>query len=144
MYGEDGPPNDPRHIALLALLFREPESDESAHLGGPGLRSRLPEPAILVERTGDPACCAMLDSFLLEFDVRVEPVTFEQARQAREAFRMFGKGTSRAAELRGLLLLRIGEGVQRRSAVQGERFQPNGSAPGYGVKNPGVSAGSIA
>ncbi len=83
--------------ALLALLLREPESDEFARLIEEAPVTRLSaatylEAAMFVESRGDPVCRAMLDSFLVEFDVRVEPVTFEQARQAREAFRMFGKG----------------------------------------------------
>jgi ribonuclease VapC len=39
----------------------------------------------------------MLDAFLAEFSVRLEPVTVEQVRIAREAFQLFGKGMHAAA-----------------------------------------------
>jgi hypothetical protein len=38
----------------------------------------------------------MLDSFLEEFSIRVEPVTVEQGRLALQAFNWFGKGKHRA------------------------------------------------
>ena len=34
----------------------------------------------------------MLDTFLEEFSIRLEPVTVERIRPARQAFRSFGKG----------------------------------------------------
>jgi len=38
----------------------------------------------------------MLDTFLAEFSVRIEPVTAEQALLARHAFVLFGKGRHKA------------------------------------------------
>ena len=38
----------------------------------------------------------MLDTFLGEFSIRIEPVTAEQAFLARQAFVLFGKGRHKA------------------------------------------------
>jgi len=55
------------------------------------------EAAIYVDRNGDEIRRAMLDTFLGEFEIRIEPVTAEQALLARQAFVLFGKGRHRAA-----------------------------------------------
>jgi len=87
--------------ALLAILLREPEAEtlaramENADAVQISAASYL-EAAIIVDRHGDEVRRAMLDTFLDEFDVRIEPVTVEQARIARQAFRAFGKGPHRA------------------------------------------------
>jgi ribonuclease VapC len=38
----------------------------------------------------------MLDTFLAEFSIQIEPVTAEQALLARQAFVLFGKGRHKA------------------------------------------------
>jgi ribonuclease VapC len=45
-----------------------------------------------IERLADTVRKAMFEDVLREFEIRVEPVTFEQASAARQAFRDFGKG----------------------------------------------------
>ena len=40
-----------------------------------------------------------LDAFLQEAEVEIEPVTIEQARLAREAYRDYGKGSGHPARL---------------------------------------------
>jgi ribonuclease VapC len=83
--------------ALMAILLQEPEAEvfsralEAAPIVRLSIVSYL-ETAIVVDRRGDPVRSAMLDEFLLEFNVRLEPVTVDQGRLAREAFRAFGKG----------------------------------------------------
>jgi ribonuclease VapC len=54
------------------------------------------EAARYVDRNGDEVRRAMLDTFLREFSIRIEPVTAEQAMLARQAFVLFGKGRHKA------------------------------------------------
>jgi ribonuclease VapC len=83
--------------ALLAILLREAEAEtfagaiENAGTVRLSVASYL-EAAIFVDRHGDEVRRAMLDTFLAEFSIKLEPVSVEQARLAREAFRLFGKG----------------------------------------------------
>lgn len=83
--------------ALLAILLREDEAERIALLIAQELTVRLSvagylEAAIFVERNGGSVQKAMLDQFVEEFAIRLEPVTIDQIRLAREGFRMFGKG----------------------------------------------------
>lgn len=83
--------------ALLAILLRELEAAdfaraiENAESVSMSVASYV-EAAIFVDRNGDEVRRAMLDTFLEEFSIALEPVTVEQARKAREAFQLFGKG----------------------------------------------------
>lgn len=83
--------------ALLAILLREPEAEEFARAIERADVVRLSvagylEAALFVDRHGDEVRRAQFDTFLAEFSIRLEPVTAEQGRMAREAFRAFGKG----------------------------------------------------
>jgi ribonuclease VapC len=75
--------------ALLAVLMDEPEVYRFSAAG-------YVEAAIFVERRGDPLRRAMLDRFVAEYEIRIEPVTVEQAMFARQAFVLFGKGRHKA------------------------------------------------
>ena len=83
--------------ALLAILLWEPEAAtfakaiEDTDSVCMSVASYL-EAAIFVDRHGDEVRRAMLDTFLEEFSIRLEPVTVQQIRLARQAFRSFGKG----------------------------------------------------
>lgn len=88
--------------ALLAVLLREPEAERFASAIARATVVRLSaasyvEAATYVDRNGDEVRRAMLDTFLAEFSIRIEPVTAEQAMLARQAFVLFGKGRHRAA-----------------------------------------------
>jgi ribonuclease VapC len=83
--------------ALLAILLGEPEAAAFAQAMEDAEVVRLSvagylEAAIYVDRNLDAKRRAMLDSFISGFGVRLEPVTVEQARVARQAFVWFGKG----------------------------------------------------
>ncbi|MCW5965144.1 MAG: type II toxin-antitoxin system VapC family toxin [Bryobacterales bacterium] len=88
--------------ALLAILLLEPEAElfteviERAEVIRMSVASYL-ETAVYVDRRGDEVRRAMLDTFIEELGVRLEPVTVEQIRHAREAFLLFGKGRHPAA-----------------------------------------------
>ncbi len=83
--------------ALLAILLKEPEAAsfaaalESADTVRLSAASYL-EAATFEDRHGDEVRRALLDTFLEEFSIRLEPITVEQARVARQAFQWFGKG----------------------------------------------------
>lgn len=87
--------------ALLAVLLSEPEAQrfassiESASVVRMSAASYV-EAAIYLDRNLDEVRRAMLDTFLGEFSIRIEPVTVEQALFARQAFVLFGKGRHKA------------------------------------------------
>ncbi len=87
--------------ALLAVLLREPEAARFAAAIEAATVVRISasnyvEAAIYVDRNGDEVRRAMLDTFLNEFSIQIEPVTAEQALFARQAFVLFGKGRHKA------------------------------------------------
>jgi ribonuclease VapC len=55
------------------------------------------EAALVVDNRGDAVAQREFDRFFLRSGITIEPVTLEQARLAREAYRDFGKGRHRAA-----------------------------------------------
>ena len=87
--------------ALVAILGSEPEAEdlENSLLDAP-LRCisavTYVETAIVVDSRRDAVLSRRLDEFLRETEMDIEPVTSEQARIAREAYRDFGKGRHRA------------------------------------------------
>jgi ribonuclease VapC len=87
--------------AVLAVLLKESEAArfasqmEHADILRISAASYV-EAAIYVDRDGDEVRRAMLDTFLREFSIRIEPVTAEQAMLARQAFVLFGKGRDKA------------------------------------------------
>ena len=54
------------------------------------------EAAIVLDSRNNPTLGRRLDDFIREARLVLEPVTVEQARRAREAYRDFGKGRHRA------------------------------------------------
>ncbi len=83
--------------ALVAILYEEPE--------GPEFQARIAESArpmmsaanyleasIVADRSNDPRRGAALDSLIEVLGIELVPVTVEQARIAREAFRNYGRG----------------------------------------------------
>jgi len=88
--------------ALLAVLLLEPEADRFAQAMQNSKTLRISaasylEAAIYVDRNGDEVRRAMLDTFLDRFHFQIEAVTPVQAKMARQAFVLFGKGRHKAA-----------------------------------------------
>ncbi len=54
------------------------------------------EAALVVDNRGDAVALREFDRFFERSGISIEPVTFEQARIAREAYKDFGKGRHRA------------------------------------------------
>ena len=57
------------------------------------------EACIVIDSSRDPSLSRELDELFHEADVIIEPVTAEQARIAREAYRDFGRGSGHPAKL---------------------------------------------
>jgi ribonuclease VapC len=88
--------------AVLAILLQEEESNRFIDIidGVPITRMSVAsylETSIYIDRNLDEMRRAMLDSFVREFEIRLEPVTIEQIQIARQAFVFFGKGRHRAS-----------------------------------------------
>jgi ribonuclease VapC len=88
--------------ALLAILLLKPEAERFATAIQNSETLRISaasylEAAIFVDRNGDEGRRAMLDTFLDRFHIQIEAVTPLQAKLARQAFVLFGKGRHEAA-----------------------------------------------
>jgi len=87
--------------AVLAILLLEPEAARFAAAIEQAESVRISaasylEAAIFVDRNGDEVRRAMLDTFLEQFHIQIEAVTPVQAKLARQAFVLFGKGRHKA------------------------------------------------
>jgi ribonuclease VapC len=90
--------------ALLAILRDEPEALACASaIAGTATRrisaASLLEAAIIVDASRDPIASRRFDELLDVADISVEPVTEDQARIGRAAYRDFGKGSGHPAQL---------------------------------------------
>ena len=57
------------------------------------------ELSIVIDSRNDPAMSREVDDFLERFSVIIEPVTPDQARIARQAYRDYGRGSGHPANL---------------------------------------------
>ncbi len=83
--------------ALLAVLFGEPDADQFDEAMAKSLRCRMSavsflEAAIVLESRSGAAAGHQLDAFVEAAEIELAPVTPDQARAARQAWRRFGKG----------------------------------------------------
>jgi ribonuclease VapC len=90
--------------ALIAILRGEPEARAFAIAIANADHRRLSaanylEAAIVIDGSRDPIASRRFDDLLREAAIGIEPVTAEQAKVAREAYRDFGRGTGHAARL---------------------------------------------
>jgi ribonuclease VapC len=90
--------------ALIAILKNEPEAEafsqaiEAAKIVRISAASYL-ETHIVVDGYKNPILKARLEEIFENPGIQVEPVTFEQAKIARMAYRDFGKGSGHPANL---------------------------------------------
>jgi ribonuclease VapC len=90
--------------ALVAVLKKEPDwlallkTIESAGSVRLSAASYL-ETAIVLDKERDPVLSAGLEDLIAEAEIVIEPVTPEQARIARAAYRDYGKGSGHRANL---------------------------------------------
>ena len=90
--------------AIVATIKREPDwislsqEMDSATTLSISAASYL-ETAIVVDGLRDAVQSAKLDELILDMEMVIEPVTVEQARIARQAYRDFGRGSGHRANL---------------------------------------------
>jgi ribonuclease VapC len=90
--------------ALLAILRDEPEAEACAQAIGEATVRRMSaasmlEAAIVIDASGDPVASRRLDELIVVAGIVIEPVTREQARIGREAYRDFGRASGQPARL---------------------------------------------
>src|SRR5271155_2937636 len=90
--------------ALIAILRDESEAREFAIAVADADRRRISaanylETAIVIDGSRDPIASRRFDDLIREAEIGIEPVTAEQARVAREAYRDFGRGSGHPARL---------------------------------------------
>ena len=84
--------------AIIAILREEPEARLCAEAIANASSRRVSavnyvEAAVVIDGSRNPIASRRFDDLLREAQLIVEPVTGEQARIAREAYRDFGKGS---------------------------------------------------
>jgi ribonuclease VapC len=87
--------------AVVAILGLERDARELAEAVEEASEVRMSavnyvEAAIVLDSRRNPALSRRLDDFVREAQIVLEPVTVEQAKLAREAYRDYGKGRHRA------------------------------------------------
>ncbi|HZU22658.1 MAG TPA: type II toxin-antitoxin system VapC family toxin [Terriglobales bacterium] len=90
--------------ALLAILLSEPDSRRYAEAIASAQVRRISaatyvEAGAVIDSFRSPVASRRLDDLLREAEFVIEPVTEEQARVARDAYRDFGKPRRHAARL---------------------------------------------
>jgi len=90
--------------AMVAILTDEPDGPAlSRILDGPAIvrlsAASYLETSIVLDKRRDTVMSAKLDDLIESARITLEPVTVEQARIARQAYRDYGKGSGHAANL---------------------------------------------
>jgi ribonuclease VapC len=90
--------------AIVAILHKEPEALAFMQAIKSALDCRMSaatffEAAIVIDSQLDPILSRNLDEFIAEAEIEIEPVSVEQARIARDAYRDFGKVSGHPAKL---------------------------------------------
>ena len=83
--------------AVIAILFEEDEAERYHQAIADAPHSRMSvanflEAAMVLEGRSGLAAGRILDAYLQESGIELEPVTAEQAQAARRAWRRFGRG----------------------------------------------------
>lgn len=90
--------------ALIAILRAEDDASEMAYAIERAQARRISaasylETAVVIDASRDPIASRRFDELVDTAELRVEPVTYDQARIARDAYRDFGKGSGHKAGL---------------------------------------------
>lgn len=90
--------------ALIAILRAEEDAGDMAVAIEKAQVRRISaanflETAVVIDASRDPIASRRFDELVEAAELRVEAVTFEQARIARDAYRDFGKGSGHKAGL---------------------------------------------
>lgn len=90
--------------AIIAILRAEDDASDMAHAIERARMRQISaanylEAAVVIDGSRDPVASRRFDELVQAADLRIEPVTGEQAQIAREAYRDFGKGSGHKAGL---------------------------------------------
>ena len=90
--------------AIIAILKNEPEAGRFSGVLGADDAPKISavnyvEAGVVADAAKDPRISRQFDDLIRLLGVAVIPVTLEQARAAREAYRDFGRGSGHAAKL---------------------------------------------
>jgi ribonuclease VapC len=90
--------------AIIAILREEPERPLFRKILNESKQRRISaatyfELSIVIDSRKNPAMSLAIDELLEQFNIVIEPVTAEQAKIARQAYRDFGKGSGHRANL---------------------------------------------
>ncbi len=90
--------------ALVSALIGEKDAEELIQIIADSQNPRISaanylESGVVLDSRKDPVLSRSLDEFLQVAGVEIVPVTVEQARIARDAYRDFGKGSGHLAQL---------------------------------------------
>jgi ribonuclease VapC len=90
--------------AIIAILLNEEDGDALSRVldGVDVVRMSAAsyfETSIVIDHYRDAALSTRLDDTILDAEIVIEPVTPEQARIARQAYRDYGKGSGHPAQL---------------------------------------------
>jgi ribonuclease VapC len=90
--------------ALIAVMLDEPERGAFEEFIAASAQPQLSAPSyleagVVVDARRDPKRSRILDSFLAAAETTIAPVTAEQAIVARQAYRVFGRGSGHPANL---------------------------------------------
>jgi ribonuclease VapC len=90
--------------ALIAILRAEDDASDMAHAIERARDRQISaanylEAAIVMDGSRDPVASRRFDELVRAADLRIEPVTQDQAQIAREAYRDFGKDSGHKAGL---------------------------------------------
>lgn len=90
--------------ALIAILRAEADAGEMARAIERAQIRRISaanwlETAVVIDASRDPVASRRFDELVQTAELHVEPVTGDQARIARDAYRDFGKGSGHKASL---------------------------------------------
>ena len=85
--------------ALVAILRDETDAAEMAHAIERAQSRRISaanwlETAVLIDASRDPVASRRLDELVQTAELHIEPVTHDQARIARDAYRDFGRAAA--------------------------------------------------
>jgi ribonuclease VapC len=90
--------------ALIAILRAEDDAPDMARAIERAQSRKMSaanylETAVVIDASRDPVASRRFDELVATAELRIEPVTHEQAKIARDAYRDFGKGSGHKAAL---------------------------------------------
>ena len=90
--------------ALVAIIQDEPEADLFIDVIAGDERPAMSaatyvEVGLVIDSRSDPAASASFDKLIAALEIEISPFTFGQAKLAREAYKIFGKGSGHPAQL---------------------------------------------